>query len=77
MYVEYRNNGYWLPWNIDKCLSMRKKIKSETLKQSLMITKLKKNTKDRGINEKGISMDGDGKNFKVTHVSSFKKCLFG
>ena len=42
MYVEYRNNGYWPPWNIDKCLSMRKKIKSETLKQSLMITKLKK-----------------------------------
>lgn len=42
MYVEYRNNGYWLPWNTDKCLSIRKKIKSETLKQSLMITKLKK-----------------------------------
>ena len=42
MYVEYRNYGYWLPWNIGKCLSMRKKIKSETLKQSLMITKLKK-----------------------------------
>lgn len=42
MYVEYRNNSDWLPWNIDKCLSRRKKIKSETLKQSLMITKLKK-----------------------------------
>lgn len=25
------------------------------------------------MNEKGISMDGDGKNFKVMHVSSFKK----
>ena len=40
MYVEYRNNGYWLPWNIDKCLSMRKKIKSETLKQSKKIQKI-------------------------------------
>lgn len=29
------------------------------------------------MNEKEISMDGDGKNFKVMHVSSFKKCLFG
>ena len=29
------------------------------------------------MNEKGISMDGDGKIFKVMHVSSFKKCLFG
>ena len=28
------------------------------------------------MNEKGISMDGDGKNFKVMHVSSFKNvCL--